>query len=104
MTAVTHETTDNSSTYTVVTNRGSISCSRVVHATNAYASYLLPFLAGPDGIIPTRGQVMATRASVGSDQIKKPSWSGNEVSHTTSACPVVTNISFRGSPTGSLDL
>ncbi|KAG1865278.1 FAD dependent oxidoreductase [Suillus subluteus] len=61
-----------------VTNRGSISCSRVVHATNAYASHLLPFLAGPDGIIPTRGQVMATRASVGTDQIKIPSWSGNE--------------------------
>ncbi|KAG1897088.1 FAD dependent oxidoreductase-domain-containing protein [Suillus fuscotomentosus] len=78
VTAVTHETTDNSSTYTVVTNRGSISCSRVVHATNAYASYLLPFLAGPNGIIPTRGQVMATRASVGTDQIKIPSWSANE--------------------------
>ncbi|KAG1816222.1 FAD dependent oxidoreductase [Suillus variegatus] len=78
VTAVTHETTDNSSTYTVATNRGSILCSRVVHATNAYASYLLPFLAGPDGIIPTRGQVMATRASVGTDQIKIPSWSGNE--------------------------
>jgi glycine/D-amino acid oxidase-like deaminating enzyme len=78
VTAVTHETTDNSSTYTVVTNRGSISCSRVVYATNAYSSYLLPFLAGPAGIVPTRGQVMATRASVGTDQIKIPSWSGNE--------------------------
>ncbi|KAG1722482.1 FAD dependent oxidoreductase [Suillus lakei] len=79
VTAVTLETApNNSSTYTVVTNRSSISCSRVVHATNAYASYLLPFLAGPSGIIPTRGQVMATRASVGTDQIKTPSWSGNE--------------------------
>ncbi|KAG2357782.1 FAD dependent oxidoreductase [Suillus spraguei] len=78
VTAVTHETTDNSSTYTVVTSRGNISCSRVVHATNAYASYLLPFLAGPDGIIPTRGQVMATRASVGAGQTKIQSWSGNE--------------------------
>ncbi|KAG2072464.1 FAD dependent oxidoreductase [Suillus decipiens] len=78
VTAVTHETIDNSSTYAVVTNRGSISCSHVVHATNGYVSHLLPFLAGPDGIIPTRGQVMATRASVGADQIKIPSWSGNE--------------------------
>ncbi|KAG2363598.1 FAD dependent oxidoreductase [Suillus spraguei] len=78
VTAVTHETTNNSSTYTVVTNRGSILCSRVVHATNGYASYLLPFLAGPDGIIPHRGQIIATRASVGADQIKIPSWSGNE--------------------------
>lgn len=100
MTAVTHETADNSSTYTVVTNRGSISCSRVVHATNAYASHLLPFLAGPDGIIPTRGQVMATRTSVGSDQIKIPSWSGNEVSYSTPAL-VMTNLSFRGLHTGS---
>jgi len=94
VTAVTHETTDNSSTYTIVTNRGSISCSRVVYATNAYSSYLLPFLAGPAGIIPTRGQVMSTRASVGTDQIKIPSWSGNEVSHFIPARLVVTNLSF----------
>ncbi|KAG0704631.1 FAD dependent oxidoreductase-domain-containing protein [Suillus ampliporus] len=78
VTAVTHETENNSSTYTVVTNRGSISCSSVVHATNAYASHLLPFLAGPNGIVPTRGQVMATRASVDTDQIKTNGWSGNE--------------------------
>ncbi|KAG1747870.1 FAD dependent oxidoreductase [Suillus paluster] len=78
VTAVTHETANNCSTYTVVTNRGSISCSRVVHATNAYASHLLPFLTGPNGIIPTRGQVMATRASVGTDQIKTSGWGGNE--------------------------
>jgi len=70
-----------SSPYTVVTNRGSITCSRIVHATNAYASHLLPFLAGPEGIIPTRGQVMATRASVGTDQIKTNGWGGNEVSN-----------------------
>ncbi|KAG1833900.1 FAD dependent oxidoreductase [Suillus variegatus] len=75
VTAVAHEMT---STYTVVTNRGSISCSRIVHATNGYASHLLPFLASPDGIIPARGQVMTTRASVGTDQIKISSWSGNK--------------------------
>jgi glycine/D-amino acid oxidase-like deaminating enzyme len=101
VTAVTQET---ASSYTVVTNRGSISCSRVVHATNAYASHLLPFLAGPDGIIPTRGQVMATRASVGADQIKIPSWGGNEVSHSILAHLVVTNLYFRGLNTGSPDL
>ncbi|KAG1786511.1 uncharacterized protein HD556DRAFT_1414569 [Suillus plorans] len=55
--------------YTVVTNRGSILWSRVVYATNMHASYLLAFLAGPDGIIRTRGQVLATRTSVGTDQI-----------------------------------
>ncbi|OAX38307.1 FAD dependent oxidoreductase [Rhizopogon vinicolor AM-OR11-026] len=78
VTAITQETVDNSSAYTVVTNRGSISCSRVVHATNAYASHLLPFLAGPEGIIPTRGQVMAIRASAGTDQIKTSGWDGND--------------------------
>ncbi|KAG2093139.1 uncharacterized protein F5147DRAFT_779461 [Suillus discolor] len=34
-----------------------------------YASHLLAFLAGPDGIIRTRGQVLATRTLFGTDQI-----------------------------------
>ncbi|KAL4066328.1 FAD dependent oxidoreductase, partial [Scleroderma yunnanense] len=57
------------------THRGSISCSRVVHATNGYASYLLPNLADPDGIMPWRGQIIATRASVGPELIGSNSWS-----------------------------
>jgi len=65
-------------TYRLLTPRGAIACSRVVHATNAYASHLLPFLAGPQGIVPVRGQVIATRASVGSDQIKINGWTANE--------------------------
>ena len=65
--------------YMLSTPRGTISCSRVVHATNAYASHLLPFLAGPQGIVPVRGQVIATRASVGTDEIKTNGWTGNEV-------------------------
>ncbi|KAG1787515.1 uncharacterized protein HD556DRAFT_952712 [Suillus plorans] len=69
MAAATHEMAHNSSTYTVVTNRGSILWSRIVYATNMYASYLLPFLVGPDGIIRTRAQVLAILASVGTDQI-----------------------------------
>ncbi|KAF8141326.1 FAD dependent oxidoreductase [Boletus edulis] len=64
--------------YRLLTPRGAIACSRVVHATNAYASHLLPFLAGPQGIVPVRGQVIATRASVGTDQIKINSWVANE--------------------------
>ncbi|KAG6381864.1 FAD dependent oxidoreductase [Boletus reticuloceps] len=64
--------------YRLLTPRGAIACSRVVHATNAYASHLLPFLAGPQGIVPVRGQVIATRASVGTDQIKINSWTANE--------------------------
>lgn len=71
--------TDATRGYTLSTPRGTITCSRVVHATNGYASHLLPLLAGPRGIVPVRGQVIATRASVGTDQIKTCSWSGNEV-------------------------
>lgn len=64
--------------YILSTSRGPISCLRVVHATNAYTSHLLPSLAGPDGIIPTRGQIIATRASVGKALIRTNSWSGNQ--------------------------
>jgi glycine/D-amino acid oxidase-like deaminating enzyme len=48
----------------VETPRGSVRCTHVVHATNAYASALLPQLAGRAGIVPTRGQVIAIRAAV----------------------------------------
>ncbi|KAF8880122.1 FAD dependent oxidoreductase-domain-containing protein [Mucidula mucida] len=57
------------------TPRGTITSKYVIHATNAYASHLLPFLHGPEGIIPTRGQVIAVKArSLGS----VTSWDGNE--------------------------
>ncbi len=59
----------------VNTPRGSISCSYVVHATNGYASHLLPHLAGPEGIVPTRGQVIAVRSSA---KLAPGSWDGNE--------------------------
>ncbi|KAJ3986189.1 FAD dependent oxidoreductase-domain-containing protein [Lentinula detonsa] len=63
----------------VHTPRGSVSCSYVVHATNAYASHLLPHLRGPSGIVPTRGQVMAVRASVPLDQFRgRSSWDAND--------------------------
>jgi hypothetical protein len=50
----------------------------VIHATNAYASHLLPHLAGPNGIIPTRGQIAAVRANVTESQLTKVSWCGND--------------------------
>ena len=49
---------------TIHTPRGDIRCSAVLHATNGYASHLLPFLHGE--IIPTRGQVISTRANTAS--------------------------------------
>ncbi|KIP02031.1 hypothetical protein PHLGIDRAFT_20543 [Phlebiopsis gigantea 11061_1 CR5-6] len=47
----------------LTTPRGAVACSYVLHATNAYAGHLLPWLHGPDGIVPTRGQVITTRAA-----------------------------------------
>ncbi|CAG8597315.1 15055_t:CDS:2 [Acaulospora colombiana] len=51
--------------WAVETSRGIVHTDTVVYATNAYASHLLPQLAGPKGIIPVRGQVVAVRALVG---------------------------------------
>ncbi|KAK7024869.1 FAD dependent oxidoreductase [Favolaschia claudopus] len=60
----------------LATPRGAVLCSTVLHATNGYASHLLPQFAGPEnGITPVRGQVLAVRAET---QLPVPSWSGNE--------------------------
>ena len=58
-----------SNQWTLRTPRGDVSCRYVIHATNVYASHLLPFLAGIKntqrldslprgayGILPMRGQ------------------------------------------------
>jgi len=65
--------------YIINTPRGGISCSYVIHATNAYASHLLPHFTGPRGIIPNRGQVIALRAAVGRDKLGMAGWVANEV-------------------------
>ncbi|KAG9035035.1 hypothetical protein FRB95_012183 [Tulasnella sp. JGI-2019a] len=59
------------------TPRGMVSADYVVHATNAYASHLLPHLAGPSGIVPTRGQVIATKSAVPRQHLWNNSWHGN---------------------------
>ena len=46
------------------TLRGPVTCTHVVHATNAYAPALLPQLGGLSGIVPTRGQAISIRAAV----------------------------------------
>ncbi|EIN13046.1 DAO-domain-containing protein [Punctularia strigosozonata HHB-11173 SS5] len=60
--------------WTLGTPRGSVECSYVVHATNAYAPHLLPHLRGPEGIIPTRGQVFAIRAAATLDRLGTSGW------------------------------
>ncbi|KAG6827497.1 hypothetical protein H0H92_011550 [Tricholoma furcatifolium] len=62
--------------WTLTTPRGTITSSYIIHATNAYASYLLPHLHGPKGIIPTRGQAIALRAAASSAVLTKDAWVG----------------------------
>lgn len=65
---------DSAYPWIIQTARGPVTCSRVVHATNAYASHLLPQFAGPKGIIPTRGQVAAVRANASFSDLSTSSW------------------------------
>ncbi|KAG8751730.1 hypothetical protein FRC12_012289 [Ceratobasidium sp. 428] len=65
--------------WAVETNRGSIRTRYIIHATNAYASHLLPHLAGPmTGIVPSRGQCIATRGSVKAKEWPTVGWAGNQ--------------------------
>ncbi|KZV72825.1 FAD dependent oxidoreductase [Peniophora sp. CONT] len=47
------------------TPRGSVECSYVVHATNAYTTHLLPQFE----IVPTRGQIAAVRANASAKEL-----------------------------------
>ncbi|KAJ3862876.1 FAD dependent oxidoreductase [Lentinula novae-zelandiae] len=62
--------------WSVNTPRGSVKCSHVLHATNGYASHLLPQFGGPNGIIPTRGQIVVMRAATPVNDSWKASWGG----------------------------
>ncbi|KAG8716201.1 hypothetical protein FRC11_007375 [Ceratobasidium sp. 423] len=65
--------------WSVMTQRGNVKARYVVHATNAYASHLLPQLAGPSkGIIPTRAQCVAARGSIEAHKWPVVGWGGNE--------------------------
>ncbi|KAI0750588.1 FAD dependent oxidoreductase [Irpex lacteus] len=55
-------TPGSSRNVTLHTPRGDVKCTVALHATNGYASHLLPFMHGE--IVPTRGQIIATRANV----------------------------------------
>ncbi len=82
VTSVTPVSTCLAPMYDVHTPRGTIRTPSVVYATNAYTSHLLPHLAGPDGIVPVRGQVAAIRANVGyidegdTEGITRSAWLG----------------------------
>ena len=59
------------------TLRGSVTCTHVVHATNAYAPALLPQLGGLSGIVPTRGQAISIRAAVPARELSLSSFTAN---------------------------
>lgn len=46
----------SSDSNTLHTSRGDVKAKYIIHATNGYASHLLPQLAGPSGVVPTRAQ------------------------------------------------
>ena len=59
------------------TLRGPVTCTHVVHATNAYALALLPQLGGLSGIVPTRGQAISIRASVPARELSLSGFTAN---------------------------
>ena len=67
-----------SGNWVLQTPRGQISTPIVIHATNGYASYLLPHLAGSKGIVPVRGQVLALQASSNAEALTNSSWLAND--------------------------
>ncbi|KAF5377063.1 hypothetical protein D9757_007696 [Collybiopsis confluens] len=75
-TPVTSIDSSSSSKQNIQTPRGSVQCTHVVHATNAYASHLLPQFGGRKGIVPTRGQIIALRAKIALNDTWKASWGG----------------------------
>lgn len=61
---------------------GSIRARFVIHATNAYASHLVPSLAaGWHAIVPTRGQVVAYQPAQGGNPHWTTGWGGPDTYH-----------------------
>ncbi|KAG6844794.1 hypothetical protein H0H87_003723 [Tephrocybe sp. NHM501043] len=76
VTAIVRKSTATSRQWSLSTPRGDVQCSYIIHATNGYTSHLLPHMHGPSGIVPTRGQVIALRASAPSSEIPNDCWVG----------------------------
>ncbi|KAG6856518.1 hypothetical protein H0H87_003606 [Tephrocybe sp. NHM501043] len=69
-------TSNNSRRWSLSTPRGEVLSSYVIHATNGYASHLLPHMHGPNGIVPVRAQALALRAAASSAEIREDAWIG----------------------------
>ena len=64
--------------YFINTPHAPISCSYIIHATNAYASCLLLHFTSPQGIIPNHGQVIALQIVVHRDTLGMAEWVTNQ--------------------------
>lgn len=62
----------------LVTPRGTLRCKYVLHATNGYVNHLLCPQKTGVRVVPTRGQIIATRARVAIDVLGRNSWDANE--------------------------
>ncbi|KAF6756559.1 FAD dependent oxidoreductase-domain-containing protein [Ephemerocybe angulata] len=69
---------DGARRYTVETPRGPIQCDYVVHATNGYTNYLVDPKTTNVRVVPTRGQVIAVPADVGTEKMGTNAWTANE--------------------------
>ncbi|EMD39375.1 hypothetical protein CERSUDRAFT_82107 [Gelatoporia subvermispora B] len=90
--------TSGSRRWQLETPRGVVSCTYVLHASNGYSPALLPHLRGPNGVVPTRGQIMALRAAAPAVQVTTSGYTANEgfeywfprpVEHLESDAPLV---------------
>ncbi|KAL3487246.1 FAD dependent oxidoreductase [Aspergillus germanicus] len=67
--------------YTVTSEKGSISARSVFHATNAYASHLLPELKGSNGIFGSKCHVMAIQPNIPDRPQLKPGFGYDDMWH-----------------------
>ncbi|KAF4622057.1 hypothetical protein D9613_009138 [Agrocybe pediades] len=72
VTAAPDEMADGQSRWSLQTPRGDIGCKYVIHATNAYASHLLPFLAGVESPIDKETTDDALMPGWGLNILKRP--------------------------------
>ena len=58
--------------YSVKAEESLISCRAVIHATNAYASYLIPSLGGIDGVLGCKAECIAVQPNVAVESGSSP--------------------------------
>lgn len=64
--------THGTAQYSVMTEKGLISCRVVIHATNAYASYLIPSLRGVNGVLGCKAECIAIQPNVAAEPGSSP--------------------------------